>query len=119
MRRTQFLRREWRRLLGLGPLVLLLALLPSLLYAGHWAEFLDHALGREDAAEDAGNVLEHARHCHFGPSACSEQPVPYRVQVVPGIVELAGPELPSIALEDSAKPLQEFVVATPTDPPRL
>lgn len=110
------LRRRWRALLRAGPLVLLLAFLPSLLYVGHWSDLIGVALGQPGAAED---VLSHAAHCHFGQSTCSDQPVPPEVRVAPAVVEVPKLELTTSALEESQTFLSEHYVAPPTEPPQL
>ncbi len=115
------MRQRWFGLLGVGPLVLLLALLPQLLYVDHWVEFVTHGLGRESAAEqgDGRERVQHEAHCHVGSAACSDQPVPYSVRVVPAIIELAPPELYSLPLENIEAPLEELAVSPLTEPPRL
>ena len=122
MSRPLRLRRRWYRLLRAGPLVLLLAFLPSLLYVDHWGEFLDPgrggAISPEHLAESLGGN-GHAAHCHVGASTCSEQPAPASVQIFPALTELSEPEFPTVLLEDSVTAPEEFIVSPPTEPPRL
>ena len=105
-------RQRWYRLLGVGPLVMLLALAPGLLYPDHWTEFLGWANPTEE------EPIEHAGHCHLGPASCSEQPVQLDIRAVPAVVDLVEPELTSVLLEERAATPAEHVVTPPTEPPR-
>ena len=107
------LRLRWYRLLGVGPLVLLVALAPSALYLDHWMDYL--GLTTSDA-EDA--PLEHAGHCHFAPASCSDQPLPPDLSATPELVRIEEPELTSTALEEHQITTEEHVVAPPTEPPQ-
>lgn len=65
--------RRGRRLLAAGSaLVLLLAVLPSVLYLGHWPLPGPHAAELPSSAGDA--LREHAGHCHLISAACGDQP---------------------------------------------
>ena len=112
------LRPRWYRLLGAGPLALLLALAPSVLYIDHWAEFVSHAgLGHEMSAQEQAS---HETHCHMGASTCSEQPAPASVSVIPLLIDLPEPELQMTPLGDAGlDDLSEYIVSPPTEPPRL
>lgn len=109
--------RTWYRLLKVGPLFLVLALAPSLLYVDHWGE-----AGHEPATSahiGAAETTSNQAHCHASPGSCSEQPAPAKVQVFPSVVELAQPKLHTTLLEDSEQTLEEVSVSPPTEPPRL
>ena len=66
--------------------VLLLALLPSLLFLGHWQPelavpfFASHILlvpgegAAHESAPESGESAAHARHCHGGAATCSDVP---------------------------------------------
>jgi hypothetical protein len=113
-------RRRWSYLLGIGPVLLLFALAPSLLYVGHWGSLLSGLVASPPAAlEGSSEHEDHAGHCHYGPSACSDQPAPVGVQVLPLIVEMVHPELASTVMEETAPLLEEVLVAPPVEPPRL
>lgn len=114
------LRRSWYRGLRVGPAVLLIAVLPSVLYLDHWVEYAGRALGSAQAA-DVGEFdgATHAAHCHLGPASCSDQPVPASPQVFASVVELVRPELYSVALESDETRLEEFTVSPLTEPPRV
>lgn len=113
------LRQRWSGLLRVGPLVLLLAFLPSLLYVGHWGEFLDAAIYGTSAPGAASEHTSHEAHCHAGPASCSEQPALSRVEVFPTVVDFPQLELAESRLEASATVLKEFFATIPTEPPRL
>jgi hypothetical protein len=108
------LRPRWYRLLGAGPLALLLALAPAVLYFDHWAEFAGHA--QEQSAQEEAR---HETHCHIGAASCSEQPLPASVSVIPLLIDLPEPELQMTALEEVTSILSEIVIAPPNEPPRL
>lgn len=108
-------RRLWFQLLGVGPLVLLFSLSPSVLYLDHWTEFV-HA-GRGNVAEV--NVEEHQAHCHYGAASCSDQPVPTNMRTLAEIVQLDERALQAIALEDHTGTLLEFIAPIRAQPPRL
>ena len=62
------LRRD--RLIRVGGLVILLAaVMPNVLYLGHWSVAGEAHGGIHTAAE----AEEHAAHCHLGPAKCSGQ----------------------------------------------
>ena len=105
---------RWRRLLRLGPPVLFLAFLPSLLYVGHWGELLS---GGVSVSQE--HLREHAAHCHIGPATCSEQPATSSVQAVPDGVELPEPAWRADELGEAQSTLSEFLASPPTEPPRL
>ena len=105
-------------MLQIGPLLLFLAFLPSLLYIDHWSEYLEHALGRVEAHRELEQA-SHQSHCHIGPATCSEQPAPASVSVIPSLIDLPEPELQMTALEEITSILSEIVVAPAKEPPRL
>jgi len=55
-----------RNVIRITAVVLLIAVLPSALYLGHWP-FLPSYDGSDSAAE----ADEHAAHCHLSPRSCS------------------------------------------------
>ncbi len=115
------LRWSWLQLLGVGPAVLVVALLPSFLYLGHWSDYLGDSLGYQaaEAATDEAERAEHRTHCHFGPATCSEQPAPPNMRSFSVPIEVPMPEYTAAAVDDSANALEEFVSLIPTEPPRL
>ncbi len=111
---TTIRRRRWRRrLLRLGPILLLTTLLPSLLSIDHWSE------APAATAEANADQASHQSHCHVAPASCSDQPVATNARSFAELIELPSPELPAVALEDSATLLVEFRSAPPTLPPRF
>ena len=110
---ARLLRTRWYRLLGVGPLVMLLALAPSVLYVDHWMEYW--GLTASQAEE---NALEHVVHCHITPANCSDQPLPPDLSATPAVVHVVEPELTSVALEENVGTMREYIVAPPTEPPR-
>ena len=114
---SQRVRRSWFRALGIGPAVMLIALLPSVLYIDHWTSYASSLLGESEAMQ-LSELANHSTHCHVGPSSCSDQPTVYATQVVPTVVELAHPELPAVLLEHDPPLLVEHTSAPLTEPPR-
>ena len=113
-------RRGWYRALRVGPTLLLLAILPSVLYLDHWADYAERALGLGGSIEASELQDGHATHCHLSPGTCSEQPAATLVvQVFPRVVELDHPELPAVLLEDGESVLEQYVRSPLTEPPRL
>ncbi|MDP3766374.1 MAG: hypothetical protein Q8S13_00020, partial [Dehalococcoidia bacterium] len=112
--------RTWFRLLGAGPLVLLVAFLPSLVYVGHWGDYVDFALGRSRAVEEPTDAehATHEAHCHVGPSTCADQPAFINGQVAASVVEMTVPHLSTTVLEDALVTLEGQTVAPLTEPPR-
>lgn len=112
-------RRSWCQALRVGPAVMLIALLPSALYADHWTAYASELLSSSQAMqlselEDAS----HRAHCHVGPSTCSEQPTVYAVQVIPTVIDVDHPELPAVLLEVGLSLLLEHTSSPLTEPPR-
>ncbi len=67
--------------LNLGALALLIAILPSLLFLGHWTlrfdvPGTDYSLGLPKAGVAHGEAAahDHARHCHGNSASCSDVP---------------------------------------------
>jgi hypothetical protein len=110
---ARMVRTRWYRALAAGPILLLLALAPSVLYVDHWAEYWGLT-----ASETEENPMEHIGHCHIAPANCSDQPLPPDLSATPAVVHVVVPELMSVALEESVSPTEEHVVAPPTEPPR-
>lgn len=111
--------RAWLRLIGIGPIVMLGALLPSYTYIDHWSEYAGVVTGhRGQAAAGQAEHTSHELHCHYGSSGCSEQPAPISGRVLPAAVELAEPVL-AAALIDTARTEAPagLAVSPPTDPP--
>lgn len=116
-------RRTWFRLLAVGPLVLLLSLLPSLTYLDHWGEYIQYSVSGPGLLGNEADPLEHTAHhthCHAGPSTCADQPVPIgSANGLASVVELPQPELPQVAVEDPTRHLEEVSVSPLTEPPQL
>ena len=109
---ARMVRHRWPRALAAGPVLMLFALAPSVMYLDHWSEYVgSSAVQEEDASE-------HAQHCHIGPATCSDQPLPPDLSATPAVVHVVEPELTSVALEEADMTTQEHVVVPPTDPPR-
>ncbi|MBI4570675.1 MAG: hypothetical protein HY723_01895 [Chloroflexi bacterium] len=107
----------------MGPLVLLLAMLPSLVYLGHWGEYIQYAVSGPGLLEDEAGPLEHTlhhAHCHAGPSTCADQPVPIgSANALAAVVELPQPELPQVAVDEQVALLEEVFTSPLTRPPQL
>jgi len=103
---------RWR--LAAAPVLLLLALAPSVLYVGHWGDFF--ATARPVSPE---HMAQHAAHCHIGPSSCSDQPAPAGVTLLGYLVELEEPQLTATVLEDGLSASEGVFVSPPKQPPRL
>jgi hypothetical protein len=110
---ARLLRTRWYRALAAGPLLMLLALAPSVLYLDHWTEYL--GLTTSEAKE---NPMGHLGHCHIAPASCSDQPLPPDLSATPAVVHVVEPELTSVALEESVSTVEGQTVAPPTEPPR-
>ncbi len=110
---TRLLCTRWYRVLAAGPLVMLLALAPSVLYADHWMEYWGLT-----ASQTEENPMEHIGHCHIAPANCSDQPLPPDLSATPAVVHVVEPELTSIALEEHQVVPQDHIVAPPKEPPR-
>jgi hypothetical protein len=124
------LRRIWLAALRAGPVILLVALLPSVSYIDHWSEFVTSAVAHEAAeAEGAGDDSgpeprhaeddSHAAHCHTNIASCAEQPAPADLRLLHVVVDFSEPALTETPLEYSDWTLAGFVVPIPTEPPRL
>jgi len=110
-------RRSWFVALRVGPALMLIALLPSVVYLDHWTAYASELLGPSEA-QQLSELASHSAHCHSGPSTCSEQPAVFAVQVIPTVVDLDQPELPAVLLEDGPSLLQEHRSSPLTEPPR-
>jgi hypothetical protein len=86
-------------------------------YVGHWSSFAGNGPGH---AETEGGAAAHVAHCHYGAASCSQQQqvATLSIRGVAGVVELAVPDLPRVQATEAVVPLQEFISATPTEPPR-
>lgn len=111
--------RSWFQFLGAGPVISILALVPSFFYLDHWADYLHGSLGHEEAAADEAEGVEHAAHCHFGPATCSDQPVPPNMRSFFTFIEVLMPGYKATAIDDSASAPEEHVALIPTEPPRV
>jgi hypothetical protein len=111
--------RTWLRLVGAGPFVLLLALLPSYLAIDHWGEYAGYITGRHPAVEEgSAEHASHGTHCHYGTSACADQPAPINGRVLPAAVELTQPHLADVKVEPAREEAPLGVAFAPlTDPP--
>jgi hypothetical protein len=110
---ARMVRTRWYRALAAGPILLLLALAPSVLYVDHWTEYLGLTTSQTEE-----QPMEHIGHCHIAPANCSDQPLPPDLSATPAVVHVVEPELTSVALEESVRTIEEHVVAPPTEPPR-
>ena len=106
--------------MGVGPLVLLAALLPSYLSIDHWGAYAGYVTGHSMAADEgSAEHASHGMHCHYGPSACSDQPAPINGRVLPAAVELVEPHLAAVEMDVvRTAALDGVTFAPPTDPPR-
>jgi hypothetical protein len=107
----------WFRAINVGPAVLLVALLPMLLYAGHWGDMIGAAFGSIAFEEEASEHSSHQSHCHGGQASCSEQPLPANANGLQTAVELPQPELPTTSHVEVQTPPTGVSVVPPTDPP--
>ena len=103
---------RWR--LAAAPVLLLLALAPSVLYVGHWGDFF-----ASSGTVNPEHVAEHAAHCHIGPTSCSDQPAPAAVTLLGDLVELEEPQLTATVLEDGSSASEGVFVSPAKQPPRL
>lgn len=102
-----------------GSLILIIAFLPMAAYLGHWGQFTDYAFGRAGHERPADpDHASHEGHCH-GTATCSDQAQLVGVRVFPTVVEVAKPSLVDFVVEDEVFLYREFVLAPPTEPPRL
>ncbi|MEX2159788.1 MAG: hypothetical protein WEB04_10340 [Dehalococcoidia bacterium] len=115
------LRRTWFWLLGAGPLMLLLSMLPQYLAIDHWEEYYRHMIRHEiEEPEEGPEHTSHEQHCHYGSAACSDQPAPINGRVLPAAVELSEPSLPDVAYAElSLSRLEDVFLAPASEPPRL
>jgi hypothetical protein len=111
MLRRSLLQR-WYRMLGAGPLIMLLALTPSLLSIDHFGAYFGWIQDSNDSPAD------HIGHCHLNVASCSDQPLPPNPGAAPAVVNVVEPELTLLALEDYQQRLAGQVVIPPTEPPR-
>ena len=117
MGRPPSLRRLRRRLLRAGPLLLFLALLPSLLYLDHWGEMAGGA-ARTGSPEHLGDHALHRAHCHLGPATCSDQAATAEARVLPEPAPLPRPALLTLLPEVPPLLPDEYLPAALTEPPR-
>jgi len=61
-----------RLIAGGSFLILLLAVLPNVLYLGHWP--IPGIAGEPRQIHSEAEAQQHAAHCHLGPSTCTDQP---------------------------------------------
>ena len=109
-----------RLLIRSGPLLLLLALVPSVLYIDHWAE--EHSpidLGAVNRHSGHIDFHSHQAHCHYGPASCSQQAIVTNYDGTPRLIEEPAPALVSTPVVLSTTHLSEFVSDIPTEPPKL
>jgi hypothetical protein len=89
-----------------------------LLYAGHWGDMIGAAFGTADE-EAASEHTSHGAHCHGGQASCAEQSTPANVRILQVAIEVPEPDLPSSAVESRPVTMAEYVIAPPTEPPRI
>lgn len=111
MLRRRLLQR-WYRFLGAGPLVMLLALAPSLLSIDHVAEDFGWLHESDDSP------MDHIGHCHLNVASCSDQPLPPNPGAAAAVVNVVEPELTFLALEEEHPRRYGRVVVPPKEPPR-
>ncbi len=107
-------RRRW--LTRCAPVLLLAAVLPQLLYVGHWSWPLSEASHPEPAQQ-----AEHRDHCHVDVSGCGDQPIPAGPGMFLLSEELLAPpvyERRQAALAAEGPPSETFI-APPEKPPRV
>ena len=112
------LRRTWFHLLGAGPLVLLLSVLPSYFYLDHLVAYATQAMGGAVEQESPAEHTIHEQHCHYGGAGCSEAPAPINGRVLPAVVDLVEPQLAAVLLEENRPLLDGVAVVPQTKPPR-
>ena len=114
------LRRTWFHLLGAGPLVLLLSVLPSYVYFDHLVKYASQAMGQQmgEDTESAAEHTSHEQHCHYGGGGCSEAPAPINGRVLPAVVDLIEPQLAAVLLEENRPLLAGVAVVPQAKPPR-
>ena len=108
--------------------VLLIALLPTLTFLGHWDEifgaadsFAPPAAALYDLNAQQAEQTEHTMHCHINLGSCSAQPMPAGVGLLMTQEALLGPP-PQIS---RAAPVAEAIVqpgpalTPPSPPPRF
>ena len=101
-----------------GAPILLLALLPTLLFAGHWSLLVGGITGHEPGVVDKDHDA-HEAHCHTALAGCGDQPAPPGPQGFAVVVDLPVSDGVTIALEGRAHVLEGRTVVPPTEPPRL
>ena len=110
--------RRRRQLLRAAPVLLIIALLPSLLYVDHWLSYLSGQLAVPEAATSDVEHVGHHSHCHSSPASCSDQPVPLNARGFLDLIELPELDLPAVLLVDGEHAPEEFISVPPTEPPR-
>jgi hypothetical protein len=116
-------RSVWLNALGVGPVLLLFALLPSVSYVDHWGEFASNATETRAAEQDDRDPHspggEHAAHCHSSVASCAEQPAPADLRQLQVVIDVREPVLLETVLDHAQHTMAGFVSAIPSEPPRL
>jgi hypothetical protein len=101
--------------------VLIVALLPSLTYLGHWQQLVPPLASATYLPDQARGQADHSHvdHCHEGPASCAEQPVLANASLRPDGGEVRPPAQPVLPAR-SARELAHvsFPARPPTPPPR-
>jgi hypothetical protein len=101
------------RILAAGPLILLVALAPSVLSIEHLAAYAGLVHEADEMSE------AHVDHCHVNMASCGDQPLPPNPGGAPAVVDVVEPELRLVgAPEDTHLRRDGNVIAPPTEPPR-
>jgi hypothetical protein len=111
------LRKMRRRLLIAGAPLLLLSLLPTLLFVGHWSQLAGGFTG-EDWVVNEEDHDAHEAHCHTAFAGCGDQPAPPGLQGFAAVVDLPEDGSVTIAIDEWAQVLEGLTVVPPTEPPR-
>lgn len=90
-------RSRQRRIVRLGALfVLLIVMLPSIAYVGHWDPFRVQPTHAHSLHHEPSDNQDHAAHCHEGPSTCTGPQATvgsWWIGDDPGPIAAAGPTL--------------------------
>ena len=98
---------------------LVVALLPSLTYLGHWEQLVPPDpvtvyLPHHPPSESDGS---HANHCHDGASSCAEQPALASAGLLLAGAEISRPDQPAMATPAENQRAPSGFQASPLTPP--
>lgn len=110
-----------RRATTLMALALVVALLPSLTYLGHWEQLVppDAVTVYPPHQQERQSDAHHSDHCHDGASSCAEQPVLASTGLLLDGTEISGPTQPGLAVSAlNERAPSSFQPSPLTPPPR-